>query len=605
MLRRIDQGHALALVCNESGHVVELLSDARGFLSEGVRIPDISVMMRDDCRPHFLKFLREVLAQGHALLKEIVLVRGGREFAFCVFGIMRHGRIFLLAVQSPQQMFLIYDEFMAMINEQARALREAQKKSTQCNVERRCAEDKGLLEDFMKLNNELANMQRDLAIAHRTLQNQEKLFRDLVIFNPDAQLVLSPEGKILFFNPAAEEMLGLSTEESIGSVFPLDVRQEKEFCLRSDRGRVCAEIKHTQVSWENEPATLVSLRDITERKQMEQLKEDIGRILQHDLISPLNPVISLPQLLADDGNLTEDQKQMLMMISKAGNRMLEMIRLTLNLYKMEHGSYAFTRVPVDLLATFRDILADLSERIRAKKVFPRIMVAERIAWPRETFWVMAEPTLCYSMFSNLIVNSIEASPQNGVVTVLLRHETADQISVHNFGTVPRDIRSSFFEKYVTSGKAHGTGLGTYSAKLIATTLGGNIRMETSEESGTTLTVELPVSMDVRQARPETVHERQDETNTIQEDLAMGKTLKMDPELHAALAELKTQVELHSFDALAQARALLGQCQQGTAEWSAVSGIAKALAGFDFSTAKSMLGDAAHKPRFDPEVPRAD
>jgi signal transduction histidine kinase len=396
-------------------------------------------------------------------------------------------------VQSPQQIFLVYDEFMAMINEQARELRDVQKKATQSTRKHLSAVDKELLEDYMKLNNELANMQRELSIKNQALQSQEKRFRDLVTFNPDAQILLSDNGQILFFNPAAEKILSLSQTESIGAVFPLDLSQEKEFCFRSDQGRICVEIRQTSVTWENAPATLVSLHDITERKQMEQIKEDVGRILQHDLITPLNPIISLPQLLMEDPNLTTEQKQFLSMISKAGDRMLNMIRLSLNLYKMEQGIFVFTPQPVNILNTFRDILADLSERIRAKKVVIRIVLNGLSALSHDSFLVTAEPTLCYSLFSNLVLNAIEASPASGAVSIFLDQDEQAHIRIHNAGVVPRNIRSKFFEKYVTSGKVQGTGLGTYSARLMVTTMGGNIQMETDENSGTTLTVSLASS----------------------------------------------------------------------------------------------------------------
>jgi two-component system, sensor histidine kinase and response regulator len=58
------------------------------------------------------------------------------------------------------------------------------------------------------------------------------------------------------------------------------------------------------------------------------------------------------------------------------------------------------------------------------------------------------------------------------------------IRIHNQGSVPADIRDRFFEKFATSGKKFGTGLGTYSAKLIAETLGGSVHLTTSDASGT-------------------------------------------------------------------------------------------------------------------------
>lgn len=586
MLRRSNQDHALAFSCDEDGDNLEVLFDARNFLS-GTAHAEMLSLMNEGTRAEFTRFLSQVREDGHSMRKEIALSKNGREFPFSLFGIAKNGRNCVIAVQSPKQIFLIYDEFMAMINEQARSLREEQKKSVQA---RSCvrAEDNELLNDFMRLNNELANMQRELSIAHLALQGQEKRFRDLVTFNPDAQIVIDAAGHILFFNPAAERILSLAGNDAIGSVFALDMRGEKEFCLKSASNRTCVEVRHTDVTWEGEAATLFSLRDISERKHMEQIKDDVGRILQHDLVSPLNPIVSLPQLLMDDANITADQKRILGMISKAGLRMLNMIRLSLNLYKMEQGSYAFTAQAVDLLGTFRDILADLSERARSRKVLVRIVIWNRLALPRDAFWVLAESGLCYSMFSNLILNGIEASPQGGVVTINLDHDGKARVAIHNSGAVPEEIRGTFFDKYVTKGKAHGTGLGTYSARLIALTLGGDIRMETSEENGTTVHVELPASSDMHASVPEQPSAGAagdaDAPGAYPDPPAMG------PELVRLMAALRKELSLNSFHAVALAGSLLDCSQPGTPERLAFERIASALNSFDFPGAASALNE---------------
>lgn len=584
MLRQVNRNHAWAVVCDETGAVVEILSDSKKFFGDGEIFPDIGAMTRDGLRTTFSKFIGEVLEHGHSMRSELVLLKDVQDFAFSLIGIARHGRIFLLAVQSPQQIFLIYDEFMAMINEQARELRDVQKKVTQSTRKHLSAVDQELLEDYMKLNNELANMQRELSIKNQALQNQEKRFRDLVTFNPDAQVLLSASNQILFFNPAAENLLGLSTNESIGAVFPLTLGQENEFCFRSKQELICVEVRQTSITWENSAATLVSLRDITERKQMEQIKDDVGRILQHDLITPLNPIISFPQLLIEDTNLTEEQKQYLRMISKAGNRMLDMIRLSLTLYKMEQDTFVFTPEPVDLLDTFRDILADLSERVKSKKVFIRLVLKGLLALPQDSFWVAAEPSLCYSLFSNLVLNAIEASPASGVVSISLDQDDQAHVRIHNSGVVPHNIRSKFFEKYVTSGKAHGTGLGTYSAKLITTTMGGNILMETDEESGTTLTVSLayPCSTNFN-FESTAVDQNQNEIPDCTE-----KGEHPGSEMRTGVERLARNLELNSFESLARAKELHSLFDDGSAEKQAFANIIESLVRFDFEAAKATL-----------------
>ena len=88
---------------------------------------------------------------------------------------------------------------------------------------------------------------------------------------------------------------------------------------------------------------------------------------------------------------------------------------------------------------------------------------------------------------------MEAVPRRGCVDILLdKTDRGAMISIRNEGVVPAEIVDHFFDKYATSGKSGGTGLGTYSAQLIAKMQNGIITMETSEEEGTMLKVFLPL-----------------------------------------------------------------------------------------------------------------
>ncbi|MEZ0232684.1 MAG: hypothetical protein ACAH12_07570, partial [Methylophilaceae bacterium] len=67
----------------------------------------------------------------------------------------------------------------------------------------------------------------------------------------------------------------------------------------------------------------------------------------------------------------------------------------------------------------------------------------------------------------------------------------------NKGAVPAAIRNSFFERFVTQGKSGGTGLGTYSARLLAEAQNGHISLDVSDEDNLTIvTVSLPRLLEV-------------------------------------------------------------------------------------------------------------
>jgi DNA-binding response OmpR family regulator len=222
-----------------------------------------------------------------------------------------------------------------------------------------------------------------------------------------------------------------------------------------------------------------------------QLREDVERITHHDLKSPLNTVINFPKIIAKD-NLTEKQINQLNKISAAGLKLLNMINLSLDLYKMEQGTYVFRSEPVDVLSILLDdICQENRQNIRFKNTTIDISINGMPVTEESSFNVPGEELLFYSMLSNILKNALEASPRHEKITITMTDADKKIISIHNQGAVPEDIQETFFDKYVTSGKNGGTGLGTYSAKLIAETLGGAISMESSEKSGTMVKMSFP------------------------------------------------------------------------------------------------------------------
>lgn len=233
--------------------------------------------------------------------------------------------------------------------------------------------------------------------------------------------------------------------------------------------------------------------DVTEQKKLEQLREDVEQIMRHDLKNPLHNVIYVPQLLRDDGNLTPQQLKLMDELEKSGYRMLDMVNRSMDLYKMERGTYKLSREAVDINDLLTRIITDLKPVTEARQVRIRRNRVGNVA-PDTPFTAYGENLLLYSMLANLIRNAVEASPMDGVVTITL-DDSAGAISIHNAGAVPKEIRSRFFEKFATAGKPGGTGLGTYSAALIARSHGGCIALETSRETGTSVTVKLPLWVD--------------------------------------------------------------------------------------------------------------
>ena len=223
-----------------------------------------------------------------------------------------------------------------------------------------------------------------------------------------------------------------------------------------------------------------------------RLKDDVERIMRHDLKTPLTTIISLPQVLRLAENLDDDQRDMLSLIEDAGYTVLAMVNLSTALFKMERDQYELDPVAVDLVPIVAKIFAAHADTAENHGLALELAVGGRPAAPGTPFLVRGEELLCYSMLANLLANAVEASPDGGRVAVDMR-QAGDMatIAIANQGAVPPSVRDRFFEKYATAGKTKGTGLGTYSARRIALVHGGDIAMATSEAGGTVVTVSLP------------------------------------------------------------------------------------------------------------------
>ncbi len=229
-----------------------------------------------------------------------------------------------------------------------------------------------------------------------------------------------------------------------------------------------------------------------ELMEMAKIKEDVENITRHDLKSPLTAVIGNVSLLLEM-QTCEDQlsKKILQNTLRAAYRILDMVNRTLDLYKMEKGIYKVNYEPVNIVELLNSLFEELNRTFGYKNFKAEIFVNNHPVKENELFIIEGEPFLFYSLFMNLITNAIEASPQNGVVQVYLESNGGVVVKICNQGVVPDEVRERFFEKFTTAGKRHGTGLGTYSAKLITQTMGGEINMQTSKEKGTIITVQLP------------------------------------------------------------------------------------------------------------------
>lgn len=218
-------------------------------------------------------------------------------------------------------------------------------------------------------------------------------------------------------------------------------------------------------------------------KQAILAREDAERIARHDLKTPLASIAAAPALLREN---SDNQEELLQMIEGSARRALNMVNLSLDLYRMEKGQYPLRPEPIDLKAVVNTVLDDLRVHALAKHL--QIKVSEH----GEVRLAFAEAALCYSCIANLMKNAIEAASDQSTVSIAIEYARMISLKIHNDTAVPAALRHCFFDKYATLGKEGGSGLGTYSSRLLAQVQNGDLSMHTSEQEGTTLCLSLPV-----------------------------------------------------------------------------------------------------------------
>lgn len=216
-----------------------------------------------------------------------------------------------------------------------------------------------------------------------------------------------------------------------------------------------------------------------------RLREDVEHITRHDLKGPLAGVIGILQSMAEDSGTSRKQLEQLRLAESTALQTLNMINLSSVLYKIETRRFILDALPVKIGDILRRIV-ELSRSTFSEKHLTISIDTDIGALDEELPQSIGDAMLCYSLFHNLIKNACEAAPEKTRVEVALHNENPLRITITNTGVVPEVIRDRFFEKFVTYGKASGTGLGAYSAKLLAEAQNGSITLSVSDENRQTL-----------------------------------------------------------------------------------------------------------------------
>jgi signal transduction histidine kinase len=230
-------------------------------------------------------------------------------------------------------------------------------------------------------------------------------------------------------------------------------------------------------------------------KELEVLREDLNRMIVHDLKSPLSGIMGSLDYLESGmlGEVTEDQKKILSLAKKSSESLLVMIQNLLDVAKMEEGK-------LELRKTKCDIAQIITER---KHQYDPLVANESktltIDLEPGLPQIEAEQHLIERVLNNLLSNAVNHTTAGGLITVkACKCGRFLEIRVADNGVgIPPEYRDKIFEKFVQVQRkqAHlrtGAGLGLTFCRMVVETHGGKIRVESELNKGSAFIFTLPL-----------------------------------------------------------------------------------------------------------------
>ena len=355
---------------------------------------------------------------------------------------------------------------------------------------------RGELGELAERFNEMAAKLKEL--FQENLQRKEELER---IFSSleDGLLVLDREGKVIFFNKKAQEILE-GKELSDRSFWEIGDPAFRETIsrVRKTEGNLTEELEisggvfllsATYLATTGQ--TLVLLHDITHLKRMQELKRDLVANVSHELRTPLTAIKGFLEAFEDEDS-REARSHYLEIIKKHVDRLTNIVQDLLVLSELEDKKTKLDLEDVDLKALLQEVLRPFEEK--AKKKGLTLKVDFDPGLPP----IKADPFRLQQAFFNLIDNAVKYTEQ-GEIRISTKGK-ADHVEIEVADTgigIPKEHLPRIFERFYVVDKSRsrrlgGTGLGLSIVKHIVLLQGGEIDVESTPGVGTRFRVRLPL-----------------------------------------------------------------------------------------------------------------
>lgn len=367
-----------------------------------------------------------------------------------------------------------------------------------------------LTETNRKLQGEIVERQR----VEETLRRTEEYFRSLTENASDLIAVAEVGGVLRYVSPSVTQALGYQPEQLVGAngsmlIHPEDLPRVREVggrLLSTPGASVRLECRAQSADGSFRTLEVVgcnllhtppvagivlNARDITERKEVERLKEDMVAVVSHELRTPLTSLRGFAELLLNRTFPPEKQREFLTIIHSEAVRLTNLINDFLDIQRLQAGRYVYQFAAVDLRTLLRDAVAVFTSGERTHPV--------RLEAPDSLPLVYADASSLRQVLTNLLSNAVKFSPHGGKVTVGARPDSTDvRVWVADRGLgIPQEALPKLFDKFYRvenheTRNIGGTGLGLAIVKEIIDAHKGALWVESESGKGSTFFFTLPV-----------------------------------------------------------------------------------------------------------------
>ncbi len=346
------------------------------------------------------------------------------------------------------------------------------------------------------------------SVAAEARRNEANLYQ-LIARSADGIVVLDAEMRALYCNQAACSLLGRSTGELIGEVVPeLPPRIEHaEIRVRAADGVRTVDVRMVAVDWESEPAQMALLRDVTERRNAEDLRLQLERSerlaslgqlaagVAHEINNPLSYVISNLELLLREVDRLSTQGVETGQLTPRVSRALEG---SLRVASIVRDLGTFSRQDADDPAAATDVNAALSGALTMASTQLKHRAKVRLSLG-DVPPVQANAGRLAQVFLNLLVNAAHAMAEGAADRNQLFARTRCEgeqviIEIEDSGEgIAPDALGRIFEPFYTTKKVgEGSGLGLYICRNILRNFDGTLEIDSQLGRGTVARIRLPV-----------------------------------------------------------------------------------------------------------------